>query len=79
LVNLFLQLLHHPEVQEKVQEEIDRVCNRLKKSSQNCQKPMLRRCYVMVPNPNMPNPNMPTRQIVDSVKAPTLALATALT
>jgi cytochrome P450 len=74
LVNLFLQLLHHPEVQEKVQEEIDRVCNRLKKSSQNCQKPMLRRCYVMVPNPNMP-----TRQIVDSVKAPTLALATALT
>jgi cytochrome P450 family 33 len=26
LVNLFLQILHHPDVQLKVHEELDRVC-----------------------------------------------------
>ena len=36
LVNLFLHILHHPEVQEKVHEELDRVC-----SDSFCSAPVL--------------------------------------
>jgi cytochrome P450 len=41
LVNLFLQMLHHPEVQPQVQEEIDRVVGRNRFPSFQDQVPSL--------------------------------------
>jgi hypothetical protein len=48
---------------------LDRLLNlenrRIDRSGSTTRRPIIVRCYVSVPNPNVPNAKVPTRQIVD--------------